>query len=393
MTAAATDTLQSGAKRTESRFPVNVDLNDNDMDVRVGRKIFRIGYAPGDVQDYNTRFIKTLEEIRMRTGKELTLSDADYGYFMKELRDIGSGAYAFLRKAGIGEYIQTLETRESDRGISLDFTFPAGMGFLWQMMYTGSRLDNPVQEEKFWGFHYPIGNLFWDSETSPRIKLKDGIFASAHEELKSSLEELNSLENLLKQVRAQINRNVMIQRVDEAISCDMLCSDDLFRYFNREDFEYGVVHFACHCVNPAEGAAQAYLLMTAKQTNLELTLEMFNTLAEEECRFQCSPLVFLNACESQTPLHFLQSLNFPSGLINFGAGGVIATACTMPDYFANAFAAEFYDRLLKKPLAGTTASIGETLMETSYHFLKTKKNPLGLAYGLYAISNQEFKLE
>src|SRR5918912_1396673 len=106
MTAAATDTLQSGAKRTESRFPVNVDLNDNDMDVRVGRKIFRIGYAPGDVQDYNTRFIKTLEEIRMRTGKELTLSDADYGYFMKELRDIGSGAYAFLRKAGIGEYIQ-----------------------------------------------------------------------------------------------------------------------------------------------------------------------------------------------------------------------------------------------------------------------------------------------
>jgi len=393
MTTASTNTLPSPASRTESRFPVNIDLDDDDKNVRVGRKIFKIGYSPGDVKDYNNRFIETLERVVSLTNEDLTLSEEDYQWVMAELRRIGAGAYAWLKKADIGPYIQTLEQREKDRGISLDFTFPAGMNFLWQMMYTGSVRDEVVQEEKFWGFNYPIGNLFWDSETSPRIRLKSGIFAGAHKELKSSLDELENLQALIKQIRERTNQTVTIQHVDAAISCDPICSQDLFTYFNHEDFAYGLVHFACHCVNPEGGASQAYLLMTAKQTELELTLEMFNTLAQEECKFQKSPLVFLNACESQIPLHFLQSLNFPSGLINFGAGGVIATACTMPDHFANAFTSEFYRRLLNKPLAGTTASIGETLMETSCHFLQRNKNPLGLAYSLYAISNQEFRLD
>ncbi|MCP4415106.1 MAG: hypothetical protein GY805_00690 [Chloroflexi bacterium] len=80
------------------------------------------------------------------------------------------------------------------------------------------------------------------------------------------------------------------------------------------------------------------------------------------------------------------------------AAGVIATACTIPDKFASAFAMEFYRRLLPKADSGNQMSqmmlinIGEALMETRLHFLKHYNNPLGLAYGLYAVSNQKLRL-
>jgi hypothetical protein len=386
----ATDALASPNIRNAARFPIEIDLNANGTDVKVARKSFKIQYQQGDVDEYNKRFIETLEEICSLVDDDLTLSDDDYAYSMEKLRKVGAAAYAFLRKPGIADYIELLEKREARKGISLDFTFPAGMNFIWQMMYTGGSRENPVLPEKFWGFHYPIGNLFWDSYASSAIELKSGIFASTHHELKCSLIELKNLQDELNRIRG--NHELEVQRLDEAKICESLCSDELFKYFNRNDFKYGVVHFACHCFNPLEGASQASLLMTAKEIKLELTLEQFNTFAAEACRFQSSPLVFLNACESATPLHLLQSLNFPWSLINFGAGGVIATVCTMPDNFASAFATEFYKRLLTKSLGGTNSSIGETLMETSCYFLKEKQNPLGLAYGLYSATNQQLEV-
>lgn len=103
-------------------------------------------------------------------------------------------------------------------------------------------------------------------------------------------------------------------------------------------------------------------------------------------------MVFLNACESATPLHLLQSMNFPNSLLNFGAGGVIATVCTIPDNFASAFASIFYKHLLEKTSTSMRANIGEALLETRRYFLQEYNNPLGLAYGLYAVSNQQLRI-
>ena len=73
-------------------------------------------------------------------------------------------------------------------------------------------------------------------------------------------------------------------------------------------------------------------------------------------------------------------MNFPKTFINFGAGGVIATNCTMPDNCAAAFASRFYKQLLGRDL-DQPANIGEALLETRRYFLNVKNNPLGLAYG------------
>lgn len=383
MTTVITDTLRSRDSRKAARLAVNVDLDPMGTHIRVKKKSFPIEYAPGDVHEYNRRFMETLDGIRKAVGGDLILSDAHYDYFMKELRDVGVEARAILPPAML-EYIDELEADEPSRGISLDLTFPAGMDFLWEMIYSGDP-QGAVEADKFWGFRYPLGHLFWESDLRSTIRLQKGVFASAHEELRYSKEELAHLDHILGELQEQLGRSVVVRRVDDAISQDSVCSDKLFEYFNDAEFEYGVVHFACHCINPEEGASKAYLLLTANRIKLELVLGRFLALAKRGFRYR--PLVFLNACESRDARLFLKSLNFPSSLIKFGAGGVIATACTMPDYFASTFATTFYQSLLETPL-DTPAFIGETLLKTSRHFLDTYKNPLGLAYGLYSISDQ-----
>jgi hypothetical protein len=66
----------------------------------------------------------------------------------------------------------------------------------------------------------------------------------------------------------------------------------------------------------------------------------------------------------------------------------------MPDTFASAFAGEFYKRILLKGKYSPdlSANIGEALYETRLHFLEACNNPLGMGYGLYAISNQQLCL-
>jgi hypothetical protein len=387
----AEKTLGSGNIRRSSRFPINIDLSLNSAQVQVGRRFFTVQYDKGDVSEYNRRFIEILEKIRVLTQVNLKLPDDEYRRFMGELREVGEEAYTSFREAGIAQYIDEVEQRESQRGISLDFTFPPGMSLLWQMMYTGDTYEDKVYPDKFWGFRYPIGNLFWESDTGSTIKLRSGIFASTHEDLECSVTELKKIQDELDKILGK--HNFVVKHLEEAIVLEELCSKEVFKYFEREDFGYGVVHFACHCLNPKKDVSQASLLMTAKEIELELALKTFNTLAGQNHKFRFRPLVFLNACESATPLHLLQSLNFPWSLIKFGAGGVIATACTMPDNFASAFATEFYKRLLEKSRDQTNASIAETLMETSRHFLIMENNPLGLAYGLYSETNQQLELE
>ena len=116
--------------------------------------------------------------------------------------------------------------------------------------------------------------------------------------------------------------------------------------------------------------------------------------------------MFLNACESSTPTANFQTITFPTGMLDFGAGSVVATACVVPDRFAAAFAREFYNRLLLletqqtdqqgQPATSAPAplrrNISEALLQTRLYFLDTYDNPLGLAYGLYAVSDQQFNL-
>jgi hypothetical protein len=359
----------------------------------VARRRFLVNYDQGDVQDLNERFIEILEAIKIDTlrQKDKLCPLSNGNHYLQQLRDVGTEAYALLPE-GMFAYLADLEQREHDRGLSLDFTFPPGMAFLWEMIYTGDPLG-PVDVGRLWGFHYPIGHLFWDSDVDDRIRLQRGAFALAHSGLSASTVELVQLEKYLNCVNPHTPREVVLHRLEDVLPRDDICSRKILAHFGNADFTYGVVHFACHCVNPGRsGASRAYLQLKINQQEIQLSLGKFNVLARRHRGFRTRPFVFLNACESSTPLHILQSLNLPTTLLHFGAGGVIATACTIPDNFASAFATKFYEFLFDKPLKNRYAYVGEVLLETRKHFMTRYNNPLGLAYGLYALSNQWLQL-
>ncbi len=345
------DTLRNSQSRLLAPRPINIDLDNGRL--TVFKKRFVVNYGPGDVQDLNERFVEILEQIRAATPqkpldageKGAVLPLPRHQDYLTQLRDVGTEACALLPE-DVFKYLEDLEQQEQGRGLSLDFTFPAELSLLWEMIYTGDPLG-PVDANQFWGFRYSIGHLSWESDVRDWVKLRQGAFALTHSDLATPEVELDQLEKSLGDLTPDSERKFILRRLKDAISHDDLCSEKVLEHFGDADFVYGVVHFACHCVNPrSAGASCAYLSLSSHQKEVQLSLGKFNALARKHRGFDKRPLIFLNACESATPLHLLQSLNLPTAMLNFGAGGVIATACTLPDNFASAFAAEFYKRLL-----------------------------------------------
>ncbi|MBN1874422.1 MAG: CHAT domain-containing protein [Anaerolineae bacterium] len=397
------DTLRDPQSRLLAPRPINIDLNNDRL--TVFKKRFVIKYNPDDVQDLNERFVEILEQVRIATAKQnLNTTKKEPAFplpeienYLNQLRDLGTEAYALLPE-DVFEYLEELEwlvqKEEPGRKISLDFTFPADMALMWEMIYTGDPLE-PVEDiTKFWGFRYPIGHLDWDLYFGDSVQLRKGALALAHSDFATSNIELAQLKQHLDSLTRYAQRQFILHQLEDIIAHDDLCSESVLQYFGDTDFIYGLVHFVCHCVNPGRtGASRAYLSLKSHQKEIQLSLGKFNALGRKQHGFGKRPLIFLNACESATPLH-LQSLNLPTAMLNFGAGGVIATVCALPDNFASAFAAEFYKCLLGKPLASEPASIGKALLETRLHFMqKPYQNPLGLAYGLYALSSQWLRLD
>jgi CHAT domain-containing protein len=89
------------------------------------------------------------------------------------------------------------------------------------------------------------------------------------------------------------------------------------------------------------------------------------------------PLVVLNACETGN-LNPLYTANFAAAFLKYGALGVVATECAVPDAFAADFAQQLYTHLL----AGEP--LGESLLATRRYFLEEYHNPTGLLYSMYA---------
>jgi hypothetical protein len=377
--------------KARSRLEIMVWPGQTRLYVR-GRE-FPQTFGDGDVQDFNQQFVRILDDLRrtVMRKQDLALTIEERDHYLKELRTIGLAAYNKIISPGASQHIAEFEAREQRYGRSLTLTFrtPPSLSLLWEMLYTGAPAGS-VDSGQFWGFRYPLGRAYWETDTTEYIQLQSGIFSAIHSELLHSQQEVEQLVRHILHVSQGLGLKLTVCLLDEdeSIVAGTFSPEWLMERFHSDDFRYGIVHFACHCENPAgAGASQAYLRLTARECDLEMRLEQLT--AWKGYGFVYQPLVFLNACESATTGHMLQMLNFPSGFLDFGAGGVVAASCTLPDHFAGAFAVEFYKRLLDKE---RPATVGEALLETRLHFLEHFNNPLGLAYGLYAESFQQLLL-
>lgn len=371
-------------------------------------------FQAGDLTARNSEFVDILESLRLDVQEQgIDLKDYDHDY-LAQLRTAGLSAYNKL----IADPFRLAIERASENGqeeLSLTFRTPPHMSFLWEVLYDGKR-GGTVQPEHFWGFRYPIGRAFMLEKIQHPAEIKPwhGIFSAIHEDLPFSRPEVTKLKEYLKRVKKNYPElDLELRQLDKEFTKPLPSSDPLMERFISDDFRYGIIHFACHCKNPEEdGAHKARLIFKTHGCEFEVllqTLEEWLGEGQGDGSFSNRPFIFLNACESQTIGHLLESANFPEGFLRFRASGVIATACTIPDEFANAFATEFYRHLFRlngeakdegeedegeaSSTASVTSNVGEALLATRLYFLTKYNNPLGLAYGLYALSNQRLLLE
>ncbi|MEC4812327.1 MAG: CHAT domain-containing protein [Scytonema sp. PMC 1069.18] len=379
--------LPSRGDRQSSRFHLQPSIVDfgltGSFTAIVGTKQFPLNFAEGDVQEFNKQFITILEKLCLDVRqKGIDLTGYNHNY-LDRLRDLGKLAYSTILPDNAQQFFQNKEQEEQERGLSLTFITSPKLCFFWEMLYAGKRV---VEPDQFWGFRYPLGRTYWEMNLHEYIRLQEGIFSAIHHQLPHSLQEVNNIAQQLEKVCQCLGLKLSVQQLEKILPVDSLCEDSLLELFHDQDFRYGMIHFACH-YRHNDYTPKGYLSLTAYEQNLEIKLEQLLAWAKDY-HFQNLPFVFLNACGTATLGHLSQTLQFPSGILNFGAAGVIATACTIPDNFASAFASKFYELLLGKLEINTLVNISEVLLETRLYFLQKCNNPLGLAYGLYAPSNQ-----
>jgi hypothetical protein len=389
------ETAKSTSERQHDRRPVQVMVFPGVPTLIIDTMQFPLIFAPGDVKDFNQQFIDILEDLRRDVqGKGIDLRDYAHDY-LEHLRDLGKAAYNKVLPSAARERIADLESQTGPRGLSLTFKTPPSLPLFWEMLYAGEPFG--VDKDQFWGFRYPLGRTFWNIEAPDCIRLQRGIFSAVHDRLKFSREEVAEIAQRLQVTGEILGLRLSLELLEHLITPETLSVEHLLELFHSAEFDFGIIHFACHAENIEEGATQAYLSFTAHQNRLDMCLSKL--LTWQDYGFVNRPFVFINACSSATPGHLLQTLSFPTEMLNFGAGGVIATACTVPDNFASAFASELYKRLFENDedtshqrVSILKSDIGEALLATRLHFLHEFNNPLGLAYGLYAVSNQKLSL-
>jgi len=252
----------------------------------------------------------------------------------------------------------------------------------WEVLYEGDNYHDG-DPELFWGFRYTPARILmpgkspWQHEPFQHLPSRM-LFCLNHKLRFAHAQEWPEIQKLV--------------RFSQQDYCALLCAascliqgdsniplnERLLR--NLYQANHNMLHFACHCRPGKEGADALIISLPGSEqqvTDNEQTIELSTyTFIDAKGKFQYSPLVFLNACESGGTVYTI--FNLPVVFTEARAAAIVATACPVPDLFAAAFARVFYDFFLKQRLP-----IGEALRQARWYFLKEYNNPLGLVYGLY----------
>ena len=248
--------------------------------------------------------------------------------------------------------------------VSEDFFLP------WELIYPVT-LDEPFSYDHFWGMNHLISRtIIQDARPGayvpPEISFntcpKLGMLT--YSGLPSVLEkELHFFKELEDQGKLALFRlrsldyNNKRQEFQE------------FKGFWKNNFN--LAHFACHAAYNPDSPNLSHILLSEE---FPITLREMDAY---EIEIDGHPLIIMNACETGN-CNPLYTSNFAAAFLEYGARGVVATECTVPDAFAADFAEQLYAHLLAgKPL-------GESLLAARRYFLQKYNNPSGLLYSMYA---------
>jgi len=362
-------------------YPVDIHIRIYREAVRHTAYISALGYdcrvsismSAHDLESLNRQLQEEIGTVAVRQeGGKLTSSECD-----AELRTLAEvGHYAFLQAFGRSEAREAIQRAlaavqdylDGRRLLSIQF---ASESFVlpWELLYPVP-LDQ-LSYRRFWGMNYIISRVVVQKDrpgsfVSPKMAVGDRprLGLLAYDELPSVSErEIPFFEKLHDAGKIAFFK---MRALDPAKK-----REELRAFSDWWKDAFNLVHLACHASYQGDRPSQSSILLTDEFPISLMEMEAYGM------EIAGHPLVILNACESGN-LNPLYTANFAAAFLKYGARGVVATECAVPDNFAADFAEQLYTRLL----AGDP--LGETLLATRRYFLDEHNNPSGLLYSMYA---------
>ena len=133
-----------------------------------------------------------------------------------------------------------------------------------------------------------------------------------------------------------------------------------FKHFWNQEMHFA--HLACHAHYENSDPTRSSIRL---ENEFCICLE---DMEADEITINGNPLVILNACETGQ-LNPLYTSHFAGAFLQYGARGVVATECAVPD----SFAADFTEQLYTHLLAGQP--LGKSLLRTRQYFWQEHGNP------------------
>jgi hypothetical protein len=351
----------------------------------VGRMLrVSIPLSPHDLAILNAQLQREMQGIA-RENLEQEPTAAELEAQLRPLAEVGN--YAFKRifgnhdaliaiqellpskKPSILTAIQKLlppSRRVSIQVASEDFFLP------WELIYPASLDDDePLSYEHFWGMNYIISRVIVQ-------EARPGAFVSPVIPVgpRPKLGLLTYLE--LPSVREK--EIPFFEKLDGDGKIALFKLRALNPKKKREEFKefrsfwekaLNLAHFACHAFYEDESPNLSRILLSDEFPITLQDMEVYGITISGH------PLIIMNACETGN-LNPLYTSYFAAAFLKYGARGVVATECAVPDAFAADFAQQLYAHLL----AGEP--LGESLLATRRYFLEKYHNPSGLLYSMYA---------
>ena len=354
--------------------PVDIHIRIYQDGARYGADLLAVGssqrvpieMSPQDLAVLNRQLQDTMQTITTGNAGEGKPA-AESKVQLRFLAEVGN--YAFRRvfshhdaRTAIRELVE-LSQHISIQVASEDFFLP------WELVYPFSP-EKPSYEH-FWGMNYIISRVIVQEArpgafVSPIIPVTDcpklGLLTYCR--LPSVAEkEIPFFEKLHSDGKIAL---VKLRALDPGKRREEFKE---FKTFWAESLD--LAHFACHAFYEDELPDLSYILLSDEFPITLMDMEVNDIVINGH------PLVILNACETGN-LKPLYTSFFAGALLKYGARGVVATECAVPDDFA----ADFAQRLYAHLLAGEP--LGESLLATRRYFLEEYQNPSGLLYSMYA---------
>jgi len=326
-------------------------------------QIFPINLTHHQVDELNEALKQAIEEVR-RNCEEDGVSDD----ILSSLANTGKYAFNTIFENGASTLYQVLKLFHTEKPTTIeiatrDFFLP------WELLYDGP-LDR-VEVSHFWGIRHILSRTIMQKE-------RPGAMVSPL--LQSSRPKVGLItcnENALEFV---VSREIpMLQELGRQGLIFLFPLRPLNAEQRHKELEY-FIHFFGEELQIAHLACHAFEQKPDSQSYLDIANDFHITIEDFRARnlvVKYNPLVILNACLTG----MIDSLHISGWASEFwkgGARGVVATEFQVPDWFAATFVEKFYEHLL------SGVPLGESIWATRSYFWEQHRNPLGLAYALYA---------